>query len=381
LPESKQGGELYSKEDFMSGMLKPVSLITLVLLQILSIGPQMIAETGASPILFEASSPGEGEGVYIMDANGNNQRKLNITTGKGRAPTWSRDGCRILFWNEIRKPGEKSIQTGIYVMNADGSGQRPVIGNVDAHMEQDLRSYFSPDGSRIVYIFAEMSQSSVMVAKLDGSDVRKLTEGFYAFQPSWSPDGSKILFGSNGRPPRIRVMNADGTNLQDIGGGSEAKWSPDGTKVVFCAAGQKGSDVAVMNSDGTNIKVLTGGTGMSLHPSWSPDGTRIAFQSVFQDDIILEVINVDGTSRTKVADHLVFEMSEAVQPSWSPDGFRIAFARMPSALKEIMSKGVDGLRFDIYTANANGSDLTRLTTSGMAAHPVWSPAATCKENR
>jgi hypothetical protein len=122
----------------MGGMLKPVPLIALVLLQIMAIGPQMIAQTGAALILFEASSPGEGEGVYIMDADGINQRRLNITTGKGRAPAWSRDDCKILFWNEIRKPGEKSIQTGIYVLNADGLDQKPVIDDMDAYMEQEL---------------------------------------------------------------------------------------------------------------------------------------------------------------------------------------------------------------------------------------------------
>jgi hypothetical protein len=42
-------------------MLKPMPLIVLVLLQILTIGPQMIAQTRAAAILSEASSPVEGE--------------------------------------------------------------------------------------------------------------------------------------------------------------------------------------------------------------------------------------------------------------------------------------------------------------------------------
>ena len=181
---------------------------------------------------------------------------------------------------------------------------------------------------------------------------------------------------------RIRVINADGTNFLDIGGGSDARWSPDGSKVVFVKVGfasaeQGHSDIVVMSPDGRNVKVLTGGTGLSLRPAWSPDGSRIAFQTMSQDDVLLEVINADGTNRTKIADHLLFEMERAVEPSWSPDGSRVAFARMPFASGELKTRGMEAFRFDIYTVGADGSNLKSLTTTGYAAHPIWSPAPKC----
>jgi Tol biopolymer transport system component len=343
-------------------------LFIIVLLSIMAMGLQTRAQTVDAPILFQSN------GIHIMDADGSNQKKLY--TGEAIAPAWSRDGCKIIFLRAIRKPGGKSVQAGISVMNVDGANDRPVIANSKGPGDDIPQSYLSPDGSRIVFISAE---ENLMVAKSDGSGAKKVTDGFHAFNPSWSPDGSKILFGSNG--PRIRVINADGTNLRDLGGGMDAQWSPDGSKVVFSSHQQGRSDIVVMKSDGTNIKVITGGAGVSLRPSWSPDGSKIAFQS-FQDDVILEVINADGKNRIKVADHLPFDLSgDTGAPSWSPDGTRIAFTRMPVSLNELILKGakaMEALQFDVYTVGANGSNLKRLTTTGTAHHPIWSPAAKCQ---
>jgi TolB protein len=355
----------------------------LALLPIMTTSPQASAQTG-SQILFEGGQ-GTQWGIFVMDADGRNQTQLDIRTGVGIAPTWSRDGCRIVFWHETRSTDNKLIRTGIYVMNANGSNQKPLIDNVNAGMEQDLRSYFSPDGSRIVFVSSEKSYNDIRVIDSDGSGAKTLTggtAGIYPFYPSWSPDGSHILFGSNGRPPKIRVMNSDGTNLQDIGGGqSPARWSPDGSRIAFVSAEQDHSNIVVMNSDGTNVKVLTGGTGRSLRPSWSPDGSRIAFQTVSDDDIFLEVVNVDGTHRAKLASNLLFEMDRAVEPSWSPDGSRIVFTRMPFPVSEIAKRGMASLSFDIYTVGVDGSDIKKLTTTGRALHPTWSPISKCQGNR
>jgi Tol biopolymer transport system component len=62
----------------------------------------------------------------------------------------------------------------------------------------------------------------------DGSDVSFVVQdpGTYAFQPSWSPDGSKIVY--DGADWTIHVVNADGTgDVAIIPGGNVAAYSPD----------------------------------------------------------------------------------------------------------------------------------------------------------
>jgi dipeptidyl aminopeptidase/acylaminoacyl peptidase len=81
---------------------------------------------------------------------------------------------------------------------------------------QDYRPRWSPDGSEIVFqrfSSAVSLQSDIYVMNADGSNVQRLTDLGTAFQPAWSPDGSRIVFGSGiGRDSEIFVMNADGTD-------------------------------------------------------------------------------------------------------------------------------------------------------------------------
>ncbi len=90
----------------------------------------------------------------------------------------------------------------------------------------------------------------------DGTNVVRVTART-GFQPAWSPDGSRIVFGSGvGRKAEIFVVNADGTNLarltdnrvEDLlpawspDGGTVAFTSPDGTRLVFQSNRHRNSD-------------------------------------------------------------------------------------------------------------------------------------------
>ena len=123
----------------------------------------------------------------------------------------------------------------------------------------------------------------------------------------------------------------------------------------------------VMNAEGTNVTRLTGSRNTYL-PAWSPDGSRIAFKTIGRG---LDVINADGTNRIKLADQLEFDMLQQYPVSWSPDGSRIVFTR---------ALGERSTAPDIYTVNADGSNLTKLTTGGMSFDPVWSPTARCEKS-
>lgn len=231
----------------------------------------------------------------------------------------------------------------------------------------------APDGSRIA--FASRA-NDIIVADLDQSNVAKLTDRLYAFQPLWSPDGSRILFGTAGRPQGIQVANADGTGILEVGSGMDPRWSPDGSQIAFVAVERDHSDIGVMSANGTDPRVLTDGSTFVLRPSWAPDGSRIAFETLSNDRVLLQVVNVDGSNRTTLADLLVFLMVGMRPVSWSPDGSRLVFARMPVPLTELASAGPE-VGVDIYSVDADGSNLTRLTAEGTNVEPTWSPTRRC----
>jgi len=104
--------------------------------------------------------------------------------------------------------------------------------------------------------------------------------------PTWSPDGSRLLYTENNpyyAASNFYIHSFAGGPDKLLGGGesnSKTAWSPDGSKIAFTMGGGL---LGVMNADGTGLRPLTihglndGGV-TCKNPSWSPDGRKIAFE-------------------------------------------------------------------------------------------------------
>ncbi len=108
--------------------------------------------------------------------------------------------------------------------------------------------------------------------------------------------GDTIAFSSMGN---IYTMNTDGTNRIKLAQGSNPSWSPDGTKIVYSfGLGRFRGDVKdiyIIDANGANRVNLTKGRHKRNGvPAWSPDGTRIAFVSNRDDNNEIYVMNADG---------------------------------------------------------------------------------------
>jgi Tol biopolymer transport system component len=135
-------------------------------------------------IVFGSEGGGAWQ-IYTMDSDGNNQRPMDIPV-HGNAPVWSPDGLKIAFTSD--RDGDDDI----WVMNVDGSDQKNLTQN-DAWDDQPQ---WSLDGTSIVFTSDRAGTPNIFVIAVDGSEVRPLIEDSrldMAF-PSWSPDGSRLLF-------------------------------------------------------------------------------------------------------------------------------------------------------------------------------------------
>jgi len=178
-----------------------------------------------------------------------------------------------------------------------------------------------------------------------------------ALQPIFSPDGSKILYVSDGAFDGSNslaqyyyfwVMNADGsgkTPLPAVGPaaytvvGNVADWSHDGKKLVVAAAPGNGINTYIMNADGSNPTLLAG---PAFGAVWSPDDSKLAYEG---PDNGIWTIHADGSSPTELATVPIYSAGNA--PVWSPDGTKIAFA-----LANLQFGG-----FTIQIMNADGSNV------------------------
>jgi len=192
-------------------------------------------EYGLFKIAFQTNRDGNPE-IYIMNSNGSNQTNLtNNSTGNWH-PSISPNGDKIAFVQVSPDTGLADI----YIMNVDGSNQTRLTYNKNV---VDWYPSWSYDGSKIVFESRDPLSGSggeIYIINSDGSNQTRLTnideDNYPSYSPSWSPDGSKIVFSSGRENPDVRfefiagifVMDADGSNKTRLTNGVDysPSWSP-----------------------------------------------------------------------------------------------------------------------------------------------------------
>src|SRR3954452_6108436 len=136
---------------------------------------------------------------------------------------------------------------------------------------------WSPDGTKLAYISGQFccvddkEQNDIYVQDASGNRTRITTDARPKLGVAWSPDGTRLAFGYYDAKfaLKLAIVNSDGTGRHDITTGENPTWSPDGAQIAF----DDREHVLVAAADGSNAHQLAAGT----QPSWSPDGSLIAY--------------------------------------------------------------------------------------------------------
>lgn len=164
-----------------------------------------------SRIVFTSLKSGDLE-IYTMNADGTGVRRLTHTVGYDGGAWWSPDGKKIVYRaNHPTDPAEvaeyrsllaqrlvRPSKVELFVMNADGSDQRQITRLGGAN----FGPAWTPDGSRIVFSsnFRDPRSGNFDLYTIneDGSGLEQITTdpGFDGF-PMFSPDGRKLIWASS----------------------------------------------------------------------------------------------------------------------------------------------------------------------------------------
>jgi dipeptidyl aminopeptidase/acylaminoacyl peptidase len=220
--------------------------------------PTDSAGIGAHPLAGKFAYATHKGDIWIVNADGSDNRQLTRSgAGFDFKPTWSPDGKQLAF-QTTRGARPPSGETNIFVINADGSGARQLT----------TPSNFRYGGS----------------------------------SPDWSPDGTRIAFGS---PRGLALIDPSGGPVTLVGvPGDAPSWSPDSSKIAYIAPTgtdqPTNQDVYIVSPSGSKLRRLTREPGLEFPGPWSPDGKRLAYFVQVRGSGHTIIVNSDGSHAAQV---------------------------------------------------------------------------------
>ena len=136
-------------------------------------------------------------------------------------------------------------------------------------------------------------------------------------------------------------------------------FSPDGSRIVFESDRSGTQQLYVMPANGGEPTRISFGQGRYGTPVWSPRGDLVAFTKQSKGRFHIGVMRLDGSEERLLTASFLDE-----GPTWAPNGRVIMFTRE--------TQGAQGAA-SLYSVDISGRNLKRVNTDGAGSDPSWSP--------
>jgi TolB protein len=272
----------------------------------------------ASTQIAFVSNRGGNKEIWVMDYDGENQHQLTQTHTIALTPRWAPDASRIAF-TCYAQPGSSSVLTAqicVYSLLTNRPVSWPRFKGTNASPS------WSPDGSEIMFMSSMLGNPELFISDASGGRPKRLTYSNGAnTSPSWNPKtGQQVAFVSDrGGIPQLYTMSSDGSNqtkvnLPDMGYVIDPAWSPNGQLLAFSWRRPNGNyDLYVMEIVSHQLVELTRDAGRNERPSWAPDGRHLVFESTRTGTRQIWSMIADGTEARQLT-----KQGQNESPNWSP---------------------------------------------------------------
>jgi len=253
-----------------------------------------------------------------------------------------------------------------------------------ARGRNDSNPVWSPSGELVAFERSRGDNKEIAIVRLNGDIVQTIhqqasvvpgqsrfffpevvEETSYNSGISWSPNGKRFVFMSNGGEGNydLYLREPDGhitriTTHREKDG--HAHWSPARDQIAFISGRSGKGDVYLLDLATKTTARLTHGEWPYLYPQWSPDGTRLAVIQGINESHDVYILEPGRTPPVPPKPLSTWRYDD-LRPVWSPDGKRLAFYTNYNA-------AADPRTWAIVVVAADGSDPTE--GEGLAARVV-----------
>jgi serine/threonine protein kinase len=326
-------------------------------------------------IAFWGASSGEGGhyDIFTVPATGGEPVPVTRDAEYDDEPVWSADGRHLYFCS--RRGGTENIwRIPIDEVTGEVLGEAiPVTSGTAAAGGLSV----SQDGGRLVYSAQKLTLQVQRVGfdpvaeRVVGKPVNVTPEGLDSIYPTLSPDGKWVAFAGRFAGPRswsIGAIRLDGSDVRQLTESGTVEtypsWSPDGEHIAYWSRRSGSREIWAVRRDGTGRRQLTDTPDTTVQPPvWSWDGTRLATAINYGSTYVFDADSSWGEQAPEELPRLEADGSVFFLPwSWSPDNSLLAGHAHGEREDGSQAEGVVVYSFDT-------GEYRQLTGFGM--YPQW----------